>query len=121
MVTGAVLDHAVGRPAGAQRGEIDEQLERRSGLPPRLGGAVERAVLVALAADHRDDAAVRAHRDQRRLRIACGRARDGANGQPLKVGVERRPDLHLAEVGLERVARLGRDPVGEIGAGRNLR
>ena len=37
-----VLDHAVGRPAGAQRGEIDEQLERRARLAARLGRAVER-------------------------------------------------------------------------------
>ena len=44
------------------RGEIDEQFERRARLAAGLGGAVERARLVALAADHRDDPAIGAHR-----------------------------------------------------------
>ena len=54
----AVLDDAVGRPARTQRRQIDEQLERRARLAPGLGHAVERGVLVALAADHRDHSPV---------------------------------------------------------------
>ena len=114
-----VVDHAVGGPAGAQGGEIDEQFERRSGLAPRLGRAVEGRFGVASAADHRHHLAIGPHRHQRRLGIADLRARDGADRDPLQPPVERGLDLDLAEIGLERLLRDGRDPVGEIGAGGN--
>jgi len=115
-----IVNQAVGRPAGAQGGEIDEQLERRSRLAPRLGRAVERRVDVALAADHRDHPPVGAHRDQRRLR-SRRRPPDRALGDLLEPAVERRGNLHLAEIGVERLRRERRDPIGEIGSGRDLR
>src|SRR6185437_14774845 len=115
-----VLDDAVRGPAGSERGEIDEQLERRAGLPPRLGDAVERRLAIAPPADHRDDAAVGAHRDQRRLRPGRSAAHRPF-GEALQGPVESRPDLHLAEVRRLRLLRVRRDPVGEIGAGRNVR
>ncbi len=116
-----VLDHAVGSPAGAQSGEIDEQFERRARLPPRLGGAVEWRILVAAAADHRDHAAVGPHRHQRHLGVADRRPAHRPHREPLEVAVERRAHPDLAEIGFERLARIRRDPVGEISAGRDLR
>src|SRR3546814_11018991 len=66
------------------RSEINEQLKGRPRLAPRLRRAVERGRGIILAADHRDDLAVRAHRDQRDLRLAERRAQRGAAGGGLK-------------------------------------
>ena len=99
-----VLDQAVGGPAGAQRREIDEQLERRARLAPRLRRAVEglspcssgrrpsrppgRRAASRPAPPARRRPAAPAHRPHR---------------EPLQVGVERRAHLDLAEIGLERL------------------
>ena len=104
--------------ARAQRRQIDEQLERRSRLPPRLRRAVEPAVLVIAPADHRHDLAVRPHRHQRDLRPAQRRAVHRPDRRALHPVVQR--GLHRL-FGIERaraVARLRHRPVGEIGAGR---
>src|SRR5688500_10260589 len=55
-----------------ERGGIDERLERRSGLTPRLRGAIEAARTEVAAADHGAHlTGMRVHRHQRRLqRIA---------------------------------------------------
>ena len=51
-----------------ERGEVDERLEDRSGLPPRADGAVVLRLVVGAAADHREDlAGARIDGDQRRL------------------------------------------------------
>src|SRR3546814_14736555 len=76
-----IVDFVIGFPPGAQRGEINEQLKGRPRLAPRLRRAVERGRGIILAADHRDDLAVRAHRDQRDLRLAERRAQRGAAGR----------------------------------------
>src|SRR5258708_14638411 len=48
------VDKTVGRPqAGFEPSEIDERLKRRAGLTLRLGRAVELALPVIPAADHR--------------------------------------------------------------------
>ena len=107
MVIGSSSIMLSGRPAGAQRGEIDEQFEGRARLAPRLSGAVERRFAVVLAADHRDDPAIGPHRHQRRLRVADRSAVDRPDRQALKVGVERGLDPDLAEVGIERPLRCG--------------
>ena len=62
-----VLAHGVRRQSVFERGEIDERLERRSGLA--LGGdrAIELALAVIAAADHGAHRAVRRHRHQRAL------------------------------------------------------
>src|SRR3546814_8093807 len=66
----AVVDPVIGLPAVFERREIDEELEGRAGLAPRLRRAVEGRGGIILAADHRDNFAVRAHRDERDLRLA---------------------------------------------------
>ena len=52
-----VLHQRVGLQALVKRGEIDDRLDRRAGLPQRLRGAVELAGRIGEAADHRQDAA----------------------------------------------------------------
>ena len=111
-----VLDHRIGRHPLAHRRQIDEQLEGRSGLAKRLRRAVEGAVLIGFAADHRDHGAVGLHRHQRDLRLVQPGASDRPLSRLLQPDVERR--LHrgfgadLAGV----VARCGKHPIGEIGA-----
>ena len=68
-----VIDDRGRLEAGLERRQIDEGLERRAGLAQRIGGAVELACLVVLAADDRPDRAVRRHGDQRRLGGMVGR------------------------------------------------
>ena len=64
-----LVDDRVGRlHPGFERGEIDEQLERRARLAFRLGRAVVDRCDIILAADHRADRAVAVDRDQRALR-----------------------------------------------------
>src|SRR3546814_7972430 len=87
-----VVDLGRWLPPVAQHGEIDEALEGRARLAPRLRRAVERAVGVILAADHRDHLSVRTHRDERDLRLAERRARDGAAGGRLEPRIESRAD-----------------------------
>ena len=60
-----VLDRARQRIAVLQRGQIDERLDRRAGLPLRLRRAVELALLERPAADQREDpAGLRVHHDE---------------------------------------------------------
>ena len=66
-------DHRCRLEAGNERRQIDEGLERRARLAQRIGGAVELARLIVLAADDRPDRAVRRHGDRRRLGGAIGR------------------------------------------------
>jgi hypothetical protein len=61
-----VDDDAVGRVAGIERGEIDENLEQRSRLTACLDRAIELALGIIPAADEREDRAVRRERDDRR-------------------------------------------------------
>ncbi len=120
-----VLDHVTGPHAGIERRQIDEQLERRSRLALRLGGAVEAAWPCNRC--RRPCATTRAiepHRHQRRLadpgRTAIDqRILDGALGLRLQIMVERRLDDDIAIAGFgQRGARLGQHPIGEIAAGR---
>ena len=61
-----VVDQGRRREAVFERGQIDERLDRRAGLPLGLGGAVELAQFEAEAAAHRQHAAgMRVDRDQR--------------------------------------------------------
>ena len=61
-----VVDQGRGREAVFERGQIDERLDRRAGLPLGLGGAVELAHLEAEAAAHRQHApGMRVDRDHR--------------------------------------------------------
>ena len=48
-----VIDHRRRRVAGLERGGVHERLERGAGLPARLNGAIEVAVVEVAAADHR--------------------------------------------------------------------
>jgi hypothetical protein len=65
-----VLDDVHGRVVGLQRGQVDERLEGRAGLPLRLQRAVELGVVVVAPADHRADlAGVRVHHDHRALQV----------------------------------------------------
>ena len=59
------IEHDGGRRiAVVERGGVDQRLERGAGLPQRLGGAVELALVEREAADHREHAAgVRIERD----------------------------------------------------------
>src|SRR3546814_19945851 len=66
----AVVDPVIGLPAVFARREIDEELEGRAGLAPRLRRAVEGRGGVILAAARRDTLDFRAHRDARDLPIA---------------------------------------------------
>ncbi len=68
-----IIDDRGRLEAGLERREIDEGLERRARLAQRIGGAVELARLVILAADDRPDRSVRRHRDERRLCRSIGR------------------------------------------------
>ena len=62
------IDHgALGGKPFLERGEIDEQLEQRAGLPPGLDRPVELAFVVILASDHCENGTVRRHRNQRGL------------------------------------------------------
>ena len=113
-----VEDLRIGAHPGAQGGEIDEQFEGRAGLAARLGRTVEDAVLVALAADHRDHPAIGAHRDKGDLRLAEPGAANRAHREPLEIVFERGRDRLLAIGHFGGGARFGEHPVGEIGAGR---
>jgi len=102
-----IVDLVVRGQPGAERGEVDEQLEGRAGLAQRLGRAVERAGGVIAAADHRDHPPVGPHRDQRDLRAAEPGAGDGALGGRLQPAVECRRDLLLGIEHAGPVARRG--------------
>src|SRR5262249_57966265 len=58
-----IFDTARRREPGFERGDVDERLECRARLPPRLHGAVEFAAEEVVAADHRAHVAG--------LRLAC--------------------------------------------------
>ena len=60
-----------------ERGEIDVRLERGAGLAVGVGGAVELALAVVLAADQRAHGAVMFHDDHRALLEMAGVARLG--------------------------------------------
>ena len=118
IVTGDRRARSTRGHARAQRREIDEQLERRSRLAPRLRRAVERARRVVLAADHRDDARRRgASRPARPAPAAARRARTARSAARCMRRVERGRRRSLSVGDLARpVARCGQHPVGEIGA-----
>ena len=72
---GGVVDHGAGHQALLEGRGIDEGLEGRAGLPPRLGHPVELVTVEVEAADQRADRAVRGvRRDQRGLHL--GKLRD---------------------------------------------
>src|SRR3546814_15042887 len=79
--------------------------------------SVERGRVIILAADHRDDLAVRAHRDQRDLRLAERRAQRGAAGGGLKPRIERGADRLARIADVAELTRLRQRPVGAIGTG----
>jgi hypothetical protein len=54
-----VLDQAVGGEAPLQGRQVDEQLERRAGLPLGIGGVVELQAAEVRAANHGEDLARR--------------------------------------------------------------
>jgi hypothetical protein len=101
-----------------KRGEVDEQLEGGARLA-RAWVARLNGLLVALAADHRDDAAVRPHRDQRHLRLPSPALRTRRDREPLESSssVVTTAARHSRP---RKGARVGEHPVGEIGAGRHV-
>ena len=89
-----VFDHIGRLMAAFECGEINEGLERGTRLAHRIGGSVERAVVIGAAADHGAQRAVRRHGDKRaffrRQRGAVlGKARrHGLFGLVLQIEVE---------------------------------
>src|SRR3546814_20613981 len=115
-----VVDLGRWLPPVAQHGEIDEALEGRARLAPRLRRAVERAVGVILAADHRDHLSVRTHRDERDLRLAERRARDGAEGARLEPRTARRTDRLAPQAPVAPLPSLAPRPAGVTLSRRTL-
>ena len=110
-----------GRRPVLERGQIDEQLERRAGLALGLGRAVELALRVVAAAEHRAHLAVRRHRHQRRLLGLGAGLREGALRPPPRPPACTRWSRVVAtssrgwrRIGVEPA--LGRHPVGEVAA-----
>ena len=129
---GGEVGRLAARPQ-AQRGEIDERLEGRAGLPSRLHDAVELALPVVAASDHRADlsgAGVERHDRSleprggvvppegavltlQTVQPACQRALGG----PLQDGIERRVDPEPARrgfVGRLYLLDLPAHPVREV-------
>ena len=114
--------------APLQRGQIDEQLEQRSGLPLGLGGAIELAGFVVAPADQRQHGAVFAERDEGGLRNLLLRtfllqpAFDHAFRKALQFQIERGTKRQVARRRAQHAAKIGGDHVDEIiGAGRRFR
>ena len=102
------------RAPGFQRGEIDEQLERRSRLALRLGGAVVDRADVIGPAHHRAHRAVAVDRHQRAL---CALGHVGADRGirlALHRGVQRGPHLQRLDRLVDQQVQLRQRPVGEI-------
>ena len=119
------VDKTVGRAQpGFEPGEVDERLERRAGLALRLGRAIELAVVVVAAADHRAHRAVGRHRDQRALadRIASAVAGQRRRRSPPPPRACRRGSSVVTTVRSRSRRRRNRDlvgdPVGEIARAR---
>ena len=115
-----VVDAVVRIPAVLKRGEIDEQLEGRSGLALRLRGPVEGRFGVIGAPDHRHHFAIGPHRHQRHL---CAAQRSPARhlpGDVLQPAVERSGQGLPLVTAFRQLARLRQGPIGEIGAGRQV-
>ena len=93
-----ILDDAVGRVTGFQRGQVDERLEGRAGLARRFHGAVELRLRVAASADHRQQGTVAVeHHCRRFARLQRLPARgdellDDGGGVRLHAAIERRLD-----------------------------
>ena len=110
-----LVDDRVGRlHPQFERGEVNEQLERRSRLALRLGRAVVDRRDVILAADHRPHRPVAVDRDQRALRPVGRIGADRLVGRHLHAGIERRP--HVDRLGglVDQLVELRQRPVGEV-------
>ena len=104
-------------------GEVDERLERRSGLAAGGDGAVELRLVIGAAADQREDLARgRIDRDERHLGLALFLLReqlvhlgdafvDRLLREPLQVQIERRVDVDRA-IALQQPAELFVAPAG---------
>ena len=114
-----------------ERGEIDEGLERRAGLPLGGDGAIELALGIALAADQRAHDAVRRHRHQRALADAelfallRQRVGQGLLGRVLQRRIDRGLDHDVLIEAADEVVDRVHHPVGDVivraGAGRLYR
>ena len=121
-----IVDQAVGRGRAAQRREVDEELEQRARLAPRLHGAIELALCIVPTPGHREDRAVRRHRNQcglargQSIPLAGEPFRDRAPGQRLQTPIDRRRDDEVAADLAEQAARFGRREVGGVAEHRLL-
>ena len=114
-------DPVLGPQPVLERGEIDEQLERRAGLALGLGRAVELALRVGAAAQHRAHLAVRASSPPAppARPLAAGLRERASRPPPRRPScsslVEGRPRPRGAAAGALGVEpALGRHPVGEV-------
>ncbi len=102
-------DDRGGRVAHLERRGVDERLERGSGLPVRLGRAIERALGEVAATDERAHfARVRVERDERALQVV----RRGAVFGQGHLGTRRVPERRMPFGGVE--------PAGERRLGGRL-
>ena len=110
------VDHrSIGGHAGLEGGQIDDRLERRTGLPQRLGRPVELAGGIIAAADHGADRAVGRHGDQRDLCSAAVCIGDGSRGEALQARAQRGVD-HQVAAAPGNAGRPLQHPIGEIAA-----
>ena len=89
-----LVDDRIGRlHPGLERGQIDEQLERRSRLALRLGRAVVDRRDIILAADHRPHRAVAVEATSAPCAPSGALARIALSAATCMPGVERRPHV----------------------------